>query len=111
VGIGRFTIAFGNEAVMGWKKYRRTKERLKLKNEALCLMQVKLYQGDVLLWEAVSDAEQSVESLYNALHSLVPQIEDDMRDMGESLATINDMDLTAIEEHNAGLTDELLDIL
>ena len=111
VGIGRFTIALGNEAVMGWKKYRRTKERMMLKNEALCLMQVKLYQSDVLLWEAVSDAERSVETLYDAMYSLVPRIEDDVRDMGESLADIADMDFSTIDEHNAGLTDELLDIL
>ena len=111
VGIGRFTIALGNEAVMGWKKYRRTKERMILKNEVLCLMQVKLYQGDVLLWEAVGDAEYSIESLYDAMYSLVPRIGDDMRDMGESLANITDMDLSTMDEHNAGLTDELLDIL
>jgi hypothetical protein len=74
-------------------------------------MEVKLYRGDVLLWQAAKDADESINSLFDTLRNLSQRVEKEAQGVGESLLAIQEVDVTAMDEHNAGLTDEILDIL
>ena len=75
------------------------------------MLNAKMYYGENLMWSAVKDANQSVDSLYEAMQRLSVQITDDMKAVQGSISAIAETDTTAIEEQNKGLTAELLDII
>ena len=111
VGIGRFTIALGTDAFMGLRKGKKSRERMLLKAESLYLLEAKMYYGDQLMWTAVQDAGQSVDSLFEAMQKLSTQIVDDMKTAQGSIREIENIDISAIDANNKGLTAELLDNL
>ena len=111
VGIGRFTIALGTDAFMGLRKGKKSRERMLLKAESLYLLEAKMYYGDQLMWTAVQDAGQSVESLFEAIQKLSTQITEDMKATQGSIREIENVDVSAIDANNKGLTAEILDIL
>ena len=111
VGIGRFTIALGTDAFMGLRKGKKSRERMLLKAESLYLLEAKMYYGDQLMWTAVKDAEQSVDSLFEAMQKLSTQITEDMKAAQGSIREIENVDISAIDANNKGLTAELLDNL
>lgn len=111
VGIGRFTIALGTDAFMGLRKGKKSRERMLLKAESLYLLEAKMYYGDQLMWTAVKDAEQSVDSLFEAMQKLSTQITEDMKAAQGSIREIENIDISAIDANNKGLTAEILDNL
>ena len=111
VGIGRFTIALGTDAFIGLRKGKKSRERMLLKAESLYLLEAKMYYGDQLMWTAVKDAGQSVDSLFEAMQKLSTQIAEDMKAAQGSIREIENVDVSAIEANNKGLTTEILDIL
>ena len=111
VGIGRFTIALGTDAFMGLRKGKKSRERMLLKAESLYLLEAKMYYGDQLMWTAVQDAGQSVDSLFEAMQKLSTQVTEDMKAAQGSIREIENVDISAIDANNKGLTTEILDIL
>ena len=111
VGIGRFTIALGTDAFMGLRKGKKSRERMLLKAESLYLLEAKMYYGDQLMWTAVKDAGQSVDSLFEAMQKLSTQIAEDMKAAQGSIREIENIDISAIDANNKELTTEILDIL
>jgi len=111
VGIGRFTIALGTDAFMGLRKGKKSRERMLLKAESLYLLEAKMYYGDQLMWSAVKDAGQSVDSLFEAMQKLSTQITEDMKAAQGSIREIENIDISAIDANNKELTTEILDIL
>ena len=111
VGIGRFTIALGTDAFMGLRKGKKSRERMLLKAESLYLLEAKMYYGDQLMWTAVQDAGQSVDSLFEAMQKLSTQIAEDMKAAQGSIREIENVDVSAIDANNKDLTTEILDIL
>ena len=111
VGIGRFTIALGTDAFMGLRKGKKSREHMLLKAESLYLLEAKMYYGDQLMWTAVKDAEQSVDSLFEAMQKLSTQITEDMKAAQGSIREIENIDISAIDTNNKGLTAEILDNL
>ena len=111
VGIGRFVIAIGNDSVMGLRKGNKSKDRMKLKAEALHLMEAKMYYGESVVWSAVKDANVSIDSLYDALNKISRKIANDTKAVHDSLDEIENIDVYDIEKKNAGLIDDLLDNL
>ena len=110
VGIGRFTVALGTDTFMGLRKSKQARERMMLKAEALYLIEAKLYYGESLMWSAVKDSEKSVDSLLSAIGEL-SQVFADKKAIEGSLEKIGQIDVSLIDEKNAGLRTELLDIL
>ncbi len=109
VGVGRFTVALGTEAVMEFRKRKDDKQRMLLKNETLCLMNVKVYQGEVLLWQANRDAEMSVNGFYDALKTASADIIADVQATEQCVVEIDALNAEKIEENNPGLLQDLLD--
>lgn len=111
VGIGRFTITLGTDAFMGLRKGKKSRERMLLKAESLYLMEAKMYYGENLMWSAVKDANESVDSLFEAMQRLSVQVAYDLHAVQDSIGSIEEIDASAMEKQNKGLTAELLDIL
>ncbi len=111
VGIGRFTVALGTEAVMGFRKHKKNKQRMLLKNETLYLMNVKIYQGEALIWQATKDANESIDAFYDAMGRIVPTMSSDLNDMKQSAIEITAVDTDKIAEKNPGLLADILDEL
>lgn len=110
-GIGRFIWSGITEIKDEFKKGIEERELLRLKNNALCLMQAKLYHGESLLWQAQKDANQSIGSLINVIEQNLPQILQDVKATQESVEQIEKLDLEKVEQHNEGLLNDVLDIL
>ena len=96
---------------MGLRKGKKSRERMLLKAESLYLLEAKMYYGDQLMWTAVQDAGQSVDSLFEAMQKLSTQITEDMKAAQGSIREIKNVDISAIDANNKGLTAELLDNL
>ena len=111
VGIGRFTIALGTDAFMGLRKGKKSRERMLLKAESLYLLEAKMYYRDQLMWTAVQDAGQSVDRMYEAMQKLSTRITEDMKAAQGSIREIENVDVSAIDANNKGLTTEILEIL
>ena len=63
------------------------------------------------MWTAVKDAGQSVDRLFEAMQKLTAQITEDMKAAQGSIREIENVDISAIDANNKGLTTEILDIL
>lgn len=111
VGIGRFTISLGSEAIMCYKKGKKTKEQMKLQNECLYLMGAKMYHGETLVWTAAKDADESISALYKAMEEASANMLEDMTITKKKLTEIKELDVASVDVKNPGLTDELLDAL
>jgi hypothetical protein len=111
VGIGRFTISLGSEVVTSYKRGKKTKEQLKLQNECLYLLNAKMYHGEVLVWTAAKDADESIGAFYESLQKVFMQVSSDMEMTKENLNALKQLDVSAVEDKNPGLTDALLDAL
>jgi len=111
VGIGRFTISLGSEAVMCYKKGKKTKEQFKLQNECLYLMGAKMYHGEALVWTAAKDADESVAAFFEVMNDVSAKIYIDMAATKKKLNEIKQLDVASVDKKNPGLTDELLDAL
>jgi hypothetical protein len=96
---------------MGLRKGKKSRERMLLKAESLYLLEAKLYYGESLMWSASKDANQSVDSLYEAMQRLSIQIFSDIRAVKDSMDAIAEIDIAAIEEQNKGLLSDLWDNL
>ena len=111
VGIGRFTISLGSEVVTSYKRGKKTKEQLKLQNECLYLLNAKMYHGEALVWTAAKDADESIGAFYESLQKVFMQVSGDMEMTKENLNALKQLDVSAVEDKNPGLTDALLDAL
>ena len=111
VGIGRFTVALGTDAIMGLKKDKKSKERMLLKAESLYLLETKMYYGDKLMWSACKDTNKSISSLFETMQQLTAQIAGDVDSINNSLKEITSIDGREIDKNNQGLNKKLLDIL
>ena len=111
VGIGRFTISLGSEVVTSYKRGKKTKEQLKLQNECLYLLNAKMYHGEVLVWTAAKDADESIGAFYESLQKVFMQVSSDMEMTKKNLNALKQLDVSAVEDKNPGLTDALLDAL
>ena len=96
---------------MELRKIHKSKERMKLKAEALHLMEVKMYYGESLVWTAAKDTNQSIESFYDTIHNISSNMKNDVNEIRNSVDEIEEVDISKIEENNKGLIDDLLDNL
>lgn len=111
VGIGRFTIALGTDAIMGLSKDKKSRERMLLKAESLYLLDAKMFYGDKLMWTACKDANDSIDELYKAIQSLSVQITENASAIQESIQKVAALDESELDKNNQGLTKNILDIL
>lgn len=111
VGIGRFTVALGTDTVMEMRKGKSSRERMLLKAESLYLLETKIYYGDKLMWTALKDANQSIDTLFETMQRISVQISEDIKAIQTSTQKIQNTDIDSIEKYNEGLTAALLDVL
>ena len=111
VGIGRFTVALGTDAVMGLSKDKKSRERMLLKAESLYLLEAKLFCGDKLMWTACKDANKSIDELYDAMQRMSVQITENVSAIQQSIQQVAALDESELEKNNQGLTKDILDIL
>lgn len=111
VGIGRFTVALGTDAVMGLSKDKKSRERMLLKAESLYLHEAKLFCGDKLMWTACKDANKSIDELYDAMQRMSVQITENVSAIQQSIQQVAALDESELEKNNQGLTKDILDIL
>lgn len=64
VGLGRFAIAICTDIGMGIKKGKLERERIKLNNEQLHLLNAKLFYKQADMWIAVEETERAINEVY-----------------------------------------------
>ena len=110
-GVARFTVAVGKDTYMGILRKYKTKARITLKAQALCLMDAKLYYGESLIWTAVKNTNLSINSLYEAIDHTISEIISVKSDIDGAIERIEEIDVCAVDEKNPGLRKSLLELL
>ena len=121
VGIGRFAIAIGVDVGMGMKRNKLLNERIKILSHEISLLNAKVYyrcaqnycvqiemlEAEQNMWISAQNAEQAVTEAYLLACDSVEHVvkfSSDIRDDMKKISSYRE----AIEEHNPGLTAELL---
>ena len=109
VGIGRFAIAIVTECTMEAKLQRKRNERVQLYTEMVSLTNAKMFYKEADMWISAQNAGEIVNQAY----AMIPE---SARYFGECWVSIQEdfnrmADPIAIEGHNPGLNQSLLDIL
>lgn len=71
VGIGRFAVAIGVDVGMGIKKAKKEKQRTRLTNEQLKLMNAKIYYKEAGIWISAEKAGKSILEAYEMIEPCV----------------------------------------
>lgn len=111
VGIGRFTVALGTDFAMGLSKGKCNREQMLLKNQMLCLYEAKMYQGEVLLWEATQEADASIDGLEKAMCACTYDVNQSLCHINKKVESIKTISASSINENNPTLAREILGIL
>lgn len=110
-GMARFTVSLGSETILYYKRTKKTKEEIMLLHEALYLRSAKMYYGEKLVWEAAKNTELSVSEFYKNINMISENLYLDLKLTKESIDSIKQINMDAIENKNPGLIDEILKTL
>lgn len=110
VGVGRFAIAISVDLSMGVSKSILTSKRIRLQQEQLLLLDAKVYYKHKGMWEAAESAGETIERAYSIAKQSADTFARSVRDINNSLINIGEH-TSAIESKNAGLIDDITDIL
>lgn len=111
VGIGRFTVALGTDFAMELSKGKCNREQMLLKNQMLCLYEAKMYQGEVLLWEATQEADASIDDFEKAMCACTYDVNQSLCHINEKVESIKTISASSIKESNPTLAREILGVL
>ena len=110
VGVGRFTIAISVDLSMGVSKSILTSKRIRLQQEQLLLLDAKVYYKHKGMWKAAENTGETIERAYSMAKQSADTFARSVRDINNSLINIGEH-TSAIESKNAGLIDDITDIL
>ncbi len=110
VGIGRLAVAIYTDTNMGLKKNKKISERIEIMSEQLVLYNAKVSYRQADMWCSAKDTTIALQELYEIMQSSMEFMVESFLEIESNLEKISEH-IPKIEEHNEGLTDELLDIL
>lgn len=110
VGVGRFAIAITVDAGMGISRAVKRKQRIKLQEKEILLLDAKVYYKQAGVWIAAENTGATLEEAYGMVKKSSKEFADSIEEARQSLNNIGEM-VPAIEEKNPGLVDDIKDIL
>ncbi|MCR2823567.1 hypothetical protein [Lederbergia panacisoli] len=110
VGVGRFAIAVTTDATMGMKRDKIRNERMSIFSEQLHLMNAKVYYLQADAWVAAKTAEKTINEAVKMMEETTKISIEAWKANRQSMDSIGKYKL-GIENHNAGLIEDINDIL
>lgn len=110
VGVGRFAVAVSSDVKMGLKRNKLRNERIVAMNEQIFLMNGKTFYKQAEMWIAAESAEETIEEAYMLMEKTGEAYAIAYSDMKSDLKKIGTY-VAGIEEKNAGLLEDINDIL
>lgn len=110
VGVGRFAVAVTSDVGMGVSRSIKRNTRIKLQEEQLLLLDAKVYYKQAGMWIAAEKTEEALEEVYEMMERTTNVFTQNVVDIRGAMHNIGG-GVSAIEEKNPGLIDELDDIL
>lgn len=111
VGIGRFAVSLGTEAVFEWRKQKKKDELLEEKCEILYLMRAKLLYKQKQVWKALENANQSALALLETARQIGEEVAKDLEETELAIEQIAVLESEKINENNPTLAKEIIAIL
>lgn len=110
VGVGRFAIAATTDVSMAGKRAIERNKRIKVVNEKIQLLDAKVYYNQANMWIAADDAKKAFEEADAARDSMLNRSFNAMVNVKSDVDHVIS-DINKAEQHNPGLTEDLLNIL
>ncbi len=110
VGLGRCVVAISTDIKMGVQRSKHRNERIALYSQQIHLLGAKVFYKEADMWIAAESVEKTLEESYVLLEKSVVYFFDSWKEIEEDVKKIDGY-IPKIEEKNAGLLQELDDIL
>ena len=110
VGVGRFTIAVGTDAVMGISKEKRRNERIVLMSQQLHLLNTKVFYRQANSWLAAESTARTIEEVKIKMEETAVIAVQLWKANRVSMNNIGKY-IDAGEKDNKGVFNEIIDIL
>ena len=110
VGIGRFVIAIGTDAYMGYKKGKLRNEHMYRQTEQIMLSSAKLYYKQADMWISAEDANEAIDKMQEAARQSISFMVESYNDIGDKLTSMG-QNRNEIETNNPQLLNDLSNLL
>ena len=110
VGVGRFTIAVGTDAVIGISKEKRRNERIVLMSQQLHLLNTKVFYRQANSWLAAESTARTIEEVKIKMEETAVIAVQLWKANRVSMKNIGKY-IDAGEKDNKGVFNEIIDIL
>ena len=108
VGIGRFTVALGNDFYKGYQLSKKNDEVYLLRCKQLYLLNAKVFYKDQQVWQLAENVDESMSELFTLLSTTLVQSSNMIED---AINKIENISVDDLDEQNEGLSTEILDII
>lgn len=110
VGMGRFVIAIGADAYMGYKKGKMRNERMYRQTEQIMLSSARLYYKQADMWISAEDANKAIGKMQEAARQSIIFMLESYNDIGDKLISMS-QNRNEIENNNPNLLNDLSNLL
>ena len=110
VGVGRFAIAIGTDTGMGISKDIKMKERIKIQEQQISLLEAKVFYRHADMWIAAEKTEKTLEEAYALMEKAALSYVETRKDINDSMRHIGEK-VGKIEEKNPGMISSINDTL
>lgn len=108
VGIGRFTVALGNDFYKSYQLSKKNDEVYLLRCKQLYLLNAKVFYKNQQMWQLAENVDESMNELFALLSTTLVESSNIIE---ETINKIENISVDDMEEQNEGLSAEILDII
>ena len=106
VGLGRFVIAIGTDAYMGYKCNKLRNERMYRQSEQIMLSSAKVCYKQADMWVVAKNANEAIEQIEKEGVRAMKYMQETIAEIGDDLSKMGQY-VSDIEKFNPGLLNEI----
>lgn len=110
VGIGRFAIAIGTDAYMGYKCNKLRDERLRRQSELILLKEARLFYKEADMWVAAKDASEAIDKMEATSSFSIRYMLESLMDIEKNLHSMT-QNTSGIMKNNQSLLNDISNII
>ena len=110
VGIGRFAIAVGTDIGMGIKKRIKEREKTKLTNEQIQLLNAKMFYKQADVWIEAKKTDEAIKEVYIIMNHVAIDFAKTWQEVANGSDNRKKY-IDSIKENNSDFADELYELL
>lgn len=106
IGIGRFAVAIGTDTGMGIKKEIKQREKMKLTNEQIQLLNAKVFYKEADMWIEAQKVDEAIKEVYIIMSKVDMELKKTWEEVETGSKSRKEY-IDSIKEHNSDFADEL----